>query len=329
MTAQEMIKRFGDFGKDAPKKVKVSDALVLGGLDWEVEERDIGSISKRKVDDIPVVQTVCDFKKAIVRKDNHHIVGVVGNSYKPISNAEQFKFVDEIIGEGRATVKGAGMLEGGQRIFLTMKLPKDLVINKKNDDIIEQRFNLFSSHNGGTAITFRYDPFRLLCSNGLVGLDTSMQKIVKIRHTKNYKEAMNAEEIRDAFDMTQRYYEWFGHQCDKLFHDAFTADQMRYFIEKLLPGRKDRKSGEIVVSTRTANVRSEIRRLFRESDNLKHCRNTRWAAYNAVTEYVDHNQTVVKRERSEEEAHFVMTSLGRGMHMKENAFEILTAGIKN
>jgi hypothetical protein len=76
-------------------------------------------------------------------------------------------------------------------------------------------------------------------------------------------------------------------------------------------------------STRARNQYNDIVDMFRGGTGNKGA--TRWDAFNAVTEYVDHARTIrVAAGRDKTEVRFESSLLGSGDAMKSKAFELLT-----
>jgi hypothetical protein len=60
------------------------------------------------------------------------LLGVVSRRYKPLQNAEAFKFFDPIIRDKKAFFETAGALGDGERIWVMAKMPEAMVIVPMN-----------------------------------------------------------------------------------------------------------------------------------------------------------------------------------------------------
>lgn len=120
---------------------------------------------------------------ATYRTDNRDIFGVVGNIYRVVQNTEAFSFFDSIVGEGKAIYETAGVLGKGETIFLTAKLPNNIVL--PGNDVIDLYLLFTMGHDGKTPVSVMFTPTRVVCANTLaVALNNGKYKAV-IKHTKS------------------------------------------------------------------------------------------------------------------------------------------------
>jgi len=300
-------------GKLVKEELTAKDAIIAGGLDWQCEEQPLFLRGQNEVDGIPVIGTTAPSHKAIVRTSDKSILGVVGKSYHIIQNYACFDFMDDVIGSGQAVYHTAGSLRDGKIIFMTVKFPDDAMIG---DDKVEKYVLLTTSHDGSLSLQIRWTPVRVVCMNTLgAALRGDTNSMMKIRHTKNYR--TKVEQARQVLQLTDHYYKVMEEEYNRLLDEQFSTAQMQTFTEQLLPS-----DGE--ASTKTKNNRTKIVELFHTGRGQKAVANTRWAAYNAVTEYVDHYATTRKcGDTTEGEARMNSAILGAGSNLKQKAFNIL------
>src|SRR6266700_3803416 len=110
---------------DAP--ATAADAIAAARLDYIVE---LTALVTRDGQDVPQ-------RKAVVRADNHDVLGVVGNGYVPIQNRECFGFLDAVVADGGLRYHTAGALGRGERIWLLAKLPGHIRV-KGTEDLTEK-----------------------------------------------------------------------------------------------------------------------------------------------------------------------------------------------
>ena len=88
-----------------------------------------------------------------------------------------------------------------------------------------------------------------------------------------------------ALRLSWRYIESFEAEAAKLYATAMDTEEVRRFAHKLV----DVEGAESAASTRNRRERAEgIVKLWTSSPTIAPIAGTRWAAYNAVTEYFDH-----------------------------------------
>ena len=93
------------------------DALILAGLDWQVEQH---SVYTAAGDRIPGY-------KANTRSSDHATLGIVTDRYQVVQNSEAFQFTDDLLGEG-VTYETAGSLQGGRKVWLLARMPERYII---------------------------------------------------------------------------------------------------------------------------------------------------------------------------------------------------------
>lgn len=132
------------------------EAINAAGLDYEVELTRLVTVN-----DIPIPH-----KLAVVREDSHAILGVVGNTYRPVQNRECFGFLDAVVADGSLRYHTAGALGKGERVWMLAKLPDDIRV-KNSDDITEKYLLLSNSHDGSSSLRVFFTPIRVVCANTL------------------------------------------------------------------------------------------------------------------------------------------------------------------
>ena len=305
-------------GQKVEKEVTAAAAIKLAGLDWKLETQPIYLRGKNAIDNIPVIGNIIPRYHAVVRPEDNQIMGVVSHAYEIIQNSDCFDFMDSIIGEGQAVYHTAGSLFGGRILFLTVKLPKDAQVGP---DKIEKYILLSSSHDGSQALTVKWTPVRVVCNNTLEMANDNCSQNVKIRHRKNYREKV--EEAREVLELTNAYYDHMEKSFNKLLETSFNNAEMTKFSEAIFPVAPDTKG----LSTQTKNKRNRLVELFQigKGNSHKDVARTKWAAYNAVTEYVDHNVSFRIREgSSKNEARMNSVFFGGGRDLKKKAFDLLS-----
>ncbi len=256
-------------------------------------------------------------KKAVVRVDDLKILGIVGNWYKVIQNRECFDFMDSIIGEGRAVYETAGSLRGGTQIFLTVKFPQ---VSKIGPDKIDQYVLLTSSHDGSIPLRVMWTPVRVVCANTMGMALSGYSKNgngMAIRHTRNYQTKIAM--AREVLQLTEEYYRHMEVEFQKMLKTEMTKLNFEQFVEKLFPEPKSGKE-----SSRRKADKEKIADLFANGRGIPAVRNTRWAALNAVVEFVDHHKRSHSQSgRNLDEVRMESGLWGQGQGLKQKAYDLL------
>jgi phage/plasmid-like protein (TIGR03299 family) len=304
-------------GQAVEKEITWASAAKLAGLDRPCEKRPMYLAGKAAIDDIPVVGKEIKESVAVVRIDDSAILGVVSPRYHIIQNTECFELVDEIIGSGQAVFHTAASLCGGRRIFCTLRFPKDAQIGP---DLINMYLLMTSSHDGKSSLHLRWTPVRVVCNNTLnAALGTGSTSCFNIAHTKNYETKI--EQARQVLRLGEQYYATMEKEFTKLIKTPFVHADMVKLTEQLFPSDKEPVAGI------TKNKREQVACLFHngKGNSEPGVKNTRWAAFNAVTDFVDHCQMVVSKntELAKSEARMNSSTFGTGARLRQKAFDLL------
>lgn len=221
------------------------------------------------------------------------VLGVVGNGYKPIQNEEHADLLNALVDESGAHFETAGSLKGGRQVFLTMKVPA--TINVGGRDAVDLYLVALNSHDGSSAFRLLVSPVRVVCANTQAAAIRSARSSYSIRHTAGA--AGYVAEARNALGLTFTFAEAFQAQADAMIAEQITRDEFDALIGAVWTSEAA-DSGSKRARTIQADRNRELRRLMWTADTNENIRGTRWAAYQAVTEYLDHTAPVAKTVRA-------------------------------
>ena len=277
------------------------EALKIAHLDW-------------KVDKVPAFAQVGDGefvpiegKHATVRKHpkkrEWDALGVVGSRYVPVQNVEVFSMLDAIVDEGGAKYETAGALANGKKVFMTMKFPEHMTFGDGQDTT-----NLYllatNSHDGTSSLTLAVVPLRVVCQNTLTVALRSARRTYKMRHTTNA--TRKAQFARDALAMTFSYVEAVEKEFDSLLRHPMTDKQFDNFLAKFVPEKKDPTPRQ---TTNRDKVVDTLWELW-NGPTQEPVKNTRYAAFNTVVEYVDWFSPVKGKDQDARRAERSLSAAG-------------------
>lgn len=206
-------------------------------------------------------------------------LGTVGSFYTPIQNEDHAELLNTLVDESGAHFETAGSLRGGRETFITMKLPDTLQVGGK--DAVDLNLVALNSHDGNSAFRFLVSPVRVVCANTQAMAIRTAKASFSIRHTSNAGREL--QEAREALGLTWKYVEAYQAEAEALLAKRYTNKQFDAYAAQLFNVKDDGKA-----SKRALQNRDGLVSLYRDSDTLTGIRGTRWGAYQAVTEYVDH-----------------------------------------
>ena len=258
------------------------EAIVTAGLDWDVELRKVYTQNDKGN------KILVPGNNAVVRTTDESVLGMVKSRYVPFQNRDAFTFADNLVDSGEAKYETAGSLRGGRQVFLTMKMPTEIMV--AGEDRHELYILLRTSHDGSKAVGVYLTPIRVVCMNTMT-LATDSRN-VKAKWAMPHVSTLDGklQEARDTLKMTYKYADLFAEMGTKLTKVKVTTDQSVALLESVFP-----------VRPRTNEKIEAVMECLKTSEKNGYA-GTGWGLMNAMTEYHEHY-----RDRIQPEATFLNT----------------------
>lgn len=297
-------------GTKLDKPATAVEAIKAARLDWKVVKQPLFAIGGSVA--LPVPDKFAVVPQHKWGKADCPVFGIVGEDYTPLQNREAFAFFDDIVHQGEAIYHTAGSLGKGERIWILAKLPSDIQV--VDDDIANKFLLLSNSHDGTSSVQIKFTPIRVVCQNTLT-MALSQGPIIRVVHGRDMHERLkNAEKalglIHKRFDEIEKSFKGMaGVKIDK--------ERVAEYVNLVFP--EPRNPDNETAWERVARARSGASRLFEKGkgNDKTGVAGTLWAAYNGVTEYVDHHPIKSIGERRLQSIWF-----GNGYYVKARAFKI-------
>jgi phage/plasmid-like protein (TIGR03299 family) len=308
-----------NLGKNVEKAMTAAEAIQEGGVGWEVSKVP----AYVKLADGRFVELPCTF--GVVRNDSLHLDNpivltengkTVACDYTPLQNTEAFSFFDTIVGEGKARYETIGQLRQGDTIWMSSKLP--FTCEPVPGDVVNQYVLLWNTHNGTSSVNVSFTPIRVVCNNTLQMAIRRNSHSIKIRHTSSVAERV--EQAGRVFKSIYQQSEQFQGAVKMMAKRIMHPTEVSNYFDMLWP--KPDVSQESRALTNWMDRRETLQGLYEAGPGLdiQGVAGTLWAAYNAVTGYVDHWQ----RGSSDKDARMQRIVWGAGAELKGQAFELAT-----
>lgn len=300
------------------------EARVLAGLDWEAEHRPLyiqGDDVEGFEDEDSYV--LVEKERAIVRPDTGEMFGVVGREHQLLTNAEMFRFADEVLDAAGTTWADCqpvgGALGGGRQPFLAVQLGEDVKV--AGVDAVSCALLLSDGKVGNTAFTGTVTPLVVGCSNVVrAAIRGKSLYNFTIQHSGNLDGKVKS--AQEALAVTSRYMQEFEEVANRLAAIDMGVAEFDGFLAELVPLNPD--AGDRAKKT-VEDTRAAFRRNWKDSVTLNaDLRNTAWGAMNVVTEVIDWGNLDVRKskvpapERRVRSVHF-----GTGAALRDRAFHLL------
>lgn len=209
------------------------------------------------------------------------ILGVTSPRYGLVSNEDSFAFLDAFGQIGGAKFETAGSILEGRRVFVTMRMPGELLV--AGMDPVETYLLATTTHDGSAPFEGMVVPNRVVCRNTLDFAMEGATRKVRIRHTSNATERM--EEAANLLAATEGYVTSFAKAAEKLAATRLEGGDVDDLLEELF--KTPPRAGKTKM-TRLEERRTQVASLLLRSETLAdEFRMTGWGFVNAVAEWVD------------------------------------------
>lgn len=208
-------------------------------------------------------------------------LGVVGTDYGTVQNEEAAEVLNRLVDEAGAHFETAGSLRGGRMVFITMKLPTSMQI--AGVDNMDLYLCATTSHDGTSALRVDASPIRVVCANTQRAAVANTKGYYVFRHTSNVRTQI--AQAREAMGLMWKYLDGFQTEAEKMLNETISMGQFEKIVADLWPLADN-------ATDQTKNNHKKraatLRYLIRDADTQAAIKGTRWAGYQAVTEYLDH-----------------------------------------
>lgn len=233
-----------------------------------------------------------------IRTDTMVALGTVRKRYEIVQNKDAFGFFDAIIDSGEAIFETAGALGKGERIFVTAKLPEDLLVAGEpcNKYIV-----LTNSHDGTSSIVAGFTTIRVVCNNTLQAAMRDLTNKVSIEHRTGAKERL--AEAYKIMQIGSKYMDAVGDIFNAMANTKIEDDQLKKYIENVM-------KADYISQNPTEEEKDEMSTRFKNRVNAVYefahshptqmteaAKGTLWGAYNSISGYYNYIQKYDSKEQ--------------------------------
>ena len=320
----ETIAYYGDtpwhgLGTPVDHIMTAAEAISEAGLDWEVEVVNIFQNWKGN-------RIMIENKAAIRRNTDGHVLGVLTPHYKPVQNREAFKFFDDVVGTGEAKYHTAGSLRMGQKIWMLAKIKDSMSV--KGDEV-EKYLLLMNGHDGTVALKMFFTPVRVVCMNTLTAAEAGANRVETFyaKHTGNISGRM--ERAKEILGLSNRFFGRFLEDANRLAQLQLSPAEFPKLLAAAFGTTGAVRPEDVVTlndlgSARRESEMEKVQALFEGAGkglDTPAIRGTKWAAYNSITEYIDHCKKFRGKLPQDNRLEYVW--LGNGNRIKGRAWAYL------
>lgn len=247
------------------------DAIIMAGLDWEVENYDIFDHNGNKIPNY----------KANTRTKDDLVLGIVSDKYKIVQNTDAFEFTDSLVADKNNHVEYeiAGSLRDGRTIWLLAKLPSQIVVGDQVDPYV----CFTNSHDGTGAIKVCCTPIRVVCNNTLNFALKTAKRSWSARHMGDIFSKL--AEAKHTLGLANEYMVALSKNANDLATQKFTRDEFTKVIDAMYPVDYANDSKRKIDNTEY--IKAALLNCYNAAD-LNNFRDTKYGAMMAVTDMVAH-----------------------------------------
>lgn len=283
-------------------------ALHVAGADWTPE-----AVALRTDDG----ETVPGFV-ALRRSDTHHKLGVVTDSYAPLSNAQACSALEPVLRASGGKIETVGTVKDSSVFFASVNL--GIAHQIVPGDEVRTYAMVSSGHNGARGWRCTITSVRPVCWNTITLGEASGQLLADARHTSGIYNAV--DNARNGLASIVERANRAADEMKSLAARRVATDDVLDILGAVFPlaesatDRQRKNNREIV---------SEVLELCEigKGADIPGVRGTAWGLLNAVTEWED-------RKRASDSAWDELTfaaQFGPGADAKSRAFETVKAWV--
>ena len=297
------------------------EALQLSNLDWKVHKGETfiklintGMVFRNKV--MHNTGYCCTYRFEKDENGNQEVVilGHVSKKYEVLQNKDAFQPFDQVLLDSGYKYETAGAVKNGQQVWILAKAPESRMIG---DDQVDDYILLFNSHNGSTGVTMKPTMIRVVCNNTLeYALNIETDKGISLRHTTGVKDRLDS--LTEALRVCEGSIVKASHIMSRMAESEINKEVIDKYFEEVFPTLKKRNdeafhpvTGRKIPNFAKPHYDKLVHNFYYGVGNKGR---TMWDAYNAVTEYVDHDKNYTDPMSS--------IGFGWGKDVKQRAFKV-------
>lgn len=210
------------------------------------------------------------------------VLGDVGDRYVVFQTEEHATFLNTLVHETGGHVETAGALGRGEKVFVSLRLPESVTIGGQSGDKVDTYLGALNAFDASQPFTVVTTPIRWECQNMINYSLSKATNRFTIRHTGAGLKGAVAEAHR-VLGLIHRYNEAFEAEAERLVQVGMTSESFEEMISA-----EYGYDGENMAAAERADERiGQMMTLFDTAGTNANIRETAWAGFNAIVEYMD------------------------------------------
>lgn len=291
-------------GVELKENVSVEEMVHQAGLDWTVSLRPIAyNVDRSPADGFDNHETCAHTNdyRALMRDSDGRLLDIVGSRYLPTQNEEAFRFFQEFVSAGDASLETAGSLKNGRMVWGLASLNSSFTL--EGGDTVKGYLLLTNPHEQGKARVVKFTPTRVVCWNTLSmalrggsGMGEGMGEF-RQSHRLVFNEAQQ-KRAKQSLGIAHEQFAEHEEVVRTLAKTTLSEDDSIGFLSKLVnPELMIECKGSITLVREKLDAGKAGKKLSLCVDGLTRspgaqlpsAKGTLWGAVNALTFAVDHS----------------------------------------
>ena len=208
------------------------------------------------------------------------------------------------MGQDAAIYHTAGALGNGERVWILAKLPEPIRV--VGDDIAEKYLLLSNSHDGKSSVQIKFTPVRVVCQNTLT-LALNDGAAWRISHHSDIHQKL--KQAHEMLGLIKTQFADVEESFQAMSRVKMNSNRLTEYLTQVYPDSTEPDKQLLVQRDRSW---SEYFFDQGRGNRMAGVAGTLWAAFNGVTEWIDHRKTRQNENQRLNSAWFGETSRIKG-----------------
>ena len=222
-------------------------------------------------------------------------LSVMKSRYTPLEYPDAFGFGQAILDDSDLIVDTVGYYRGGNRGFVSFRVPSNILVNGKDD--VQAYLNIISSHDGSTPVFTQLSFKRIQCSNEVSGMLNDLTRArFSVRHVGvDPLGAVALEQAREILGVSFAGIEGFQATVNRWADEELSATDVDRIFSEIFP--VDVKNDSARVVARMENAREFSEDTFYGSAAQSGLGSNAWSLFSGITESFQWKETAKSDEQ--------------------------------
>lgn len=258
-------------------------------FDWKAIE---GELTVTAITEDGVLSVTDNERKAIMRSDNGHVMGIFKQGYT-IHQFDEW-LLDSVANllDDDLSIGSAGLLKGGAVAWVSVEVPDS--ITTPEGVVFRPNLLACTSHDGSLATTFQRCVTNVVCDNTMsAALGEGADQRVKVKHSRYSNLKLN--DARDALAVVHTIADDFAAEVAALSSVRVSGREWDKFVDAIAPMPEE----EGRAMTMAENKRADLNALWNADPMVAPWKGTAFGVVQAMNTFAHHHAIVRGSDRAE------------------------------